>query len=89
MNPEMVGEKEKKAALILSFSPREKESLFPRLVNLDALSLRRFLDVAPFGRRGATVEILLKPSGMDKGKSGVPSGRRHSLFARPDTGVSG
>jgi hypothetical protein len=45
MNPEMVGEKEKKAALILSFSPREKESLFPRLVKLDALSLRRFLDV--------------------------------------------
>jgi hypothetical protein len=38
------GGKEKKPALILAFSPKEKESLFPLLVNLDALNLRRFRD---------------------------------------------
>jgi hypothetical protein len=37
----MVGEK-KKTALILAFSPQEKEPLFPHLVNLSALSLRWF-----------------------------------------------
>jgi hypothetical protein len=41
MNAMMVGEK-KKTALILAFSPGEKESLLPRLVNLSALSLRWF-----------------------------------------------
>jgi hypothetical protein len=41
MNPMMVGEK-KKTALILAFSPKEKESLFPRRFNLSALRLRWF-----------------------------------------------
>ena len=37
----------KKPALILAFSPRRRESLFPRLVNPDAPNLRRFM-----GERG-------------------------------------
>jgi hypothetical protein len=55
---------------------------------------------APFGGRGATLEISPAQRAGDwcsnieivlkgQGKSGVPSGRMNSLGARPDTGVSG